>query len=113
MASNLKQHFGVWLGSTAALLATVSAFLTLAPFTPAIVTTVFTIPVGIAAISLSAWRVGVLALYWAVVAIMAFPNVIPKQFEVVFLLAYPLGVIFGVALFIHYRKSRVTSSSAT
>jgi len=112
LVSNLKQRLGIWLGSVGAMLAVVAAFLTIAPFTPAIVLTVLTMLAAIVAIWFGAWRIGVFGLYWTLVAILAFPNVTPTQLEVALLLAYPFGLVIGGTLFLHYRRSRAARSAA-
>ncbi|NNF17855.1 MAG: hypothetical protein HKN70_14015 [Gammaproteobacteria bacterium] len=109
MASNARKRFGLWLGWVAAALAAVSALLSIAPFTPAIVLTALTLPGAVAATWLGARRLGVFGFYWIVLAFIAFPTITPSWLEVYVVIAYPLGLVLGVALYLHYRKSSAST----
>lgn len=99
----MRKQFAFWLGCLAAALALVSALLSIAPFTPAIVLTALTMPAAVIATWLGAWRLGIFSFYWTLLAIIAFPNIAPSRLEASIGLAYPLGLLLGAALYLHYR----------
>lgn len=109
----MKKQLGFWLGFVAALLAVVAAFLSPAPFTPAIVLTVLTMPAALGAVALGAWRLGIFGAYWTLVAIIAFPTITPARLEASFVFAYPLGLLVGGALYLHYRNTSMARQGDT
>ena len=87
----------------AAVLAVISALLSIAPFTPAIVLTAVTLPAAVIATWFGAWRLGVFGFYWTLLAIIAFPTVTPAWLEASVGAAYLTGLVLGIALYLHYR----------
>lgn len=99
---------GIVFGAVSLFVAFVSAFLSAAPFTPAVYSVVITIPLSVLAIMASARRTGWLAIYWSACAALAFSTL---QYSTplgdwVLLLAYFFGFVLSVALLVNYRKSR-------
>ena len=99
---NSKQ-FGFWSGLVAAVLAVVSALLSIAPFTPAVVLTAVILPAAVVATWFGAWRLGVFGFYWTLLAIVAFPTVTPTWLEASFGAAYLIGLALGTVLYLQYR----------
>ena len=70
----MKARVGCWLGSITFVVAFLSTLLAIAPFTPAAATFLITLPLGLTAYLLGARRMGGLALIWAVLTVLATPN---------------------------------------
>lgn len=99
-----RSTIGCILGSVSAMLSMLSVFLSSAPFTPAIVVNVLTVPLALVAILVGAWRTGVLTLYWALCAGLALPNVVSAvRIEYLLVLLHLLGGALAVGLFVQYR----------
>lgn len=100
-----NQHVGLWSGSVAAVLAVVSALLSIAPFTPAILLTALTLPAAVVAAWLGAWRLAAFGLYWTLLAIIAFPTITPTWLEACIGIFYLLGLVLGAVLYLQYRQA--------
>ena len=99
VATVRRETVGYWMGAIAVSLAVPSAFLTSALFTPAIAAIVITLPLGLVALLMKAWRTGSLAIYWALTSILALPNVSNTALlSVLLLLAYLVGILAIVVL---------------
>ena len=105
LKSKTSKQFGFRTGCVAAVLAVVSALLSIAPFTPAIVLTGLTLPAAAVATWLGAWRLGAFSFYWSLLAIMAFPTITPRWLESSFGVAYLSGLVIGAVLYLHYRRA--------
>jgi hypothetical protein len=98
-----------WLGSLSLFVAVPSALLAFAPFTPAVVTVIATVPLGACAALMGAWRTGCLSVYWGLAAVVASPNLLP---DFAGPLAYTIGVIMAGILLFNYRYYRPTDIPA-
>lgn len=104
----MSKRFGFWSGCIASVVAVVSAFLSFAPFTPAVVLTAVTMPAAVVATWLGAWRLGVFSFFWTLLAIIAFPTVTPHALETYIGSAYLFGAVLGAVLYLQYRNASVS-----
>lgn len=109
-----KASIGCVLGSVAATLSMLSVSLSSAPFTPAIVVNLLSVPLALVAITMGAWRTGFLTLYWALCAALALPNVLSTvRVDYLLVLLHLLGVGASVALFVQHRRSLGVTGNGT
>ncbi len=97
-----KRKSSSWRTGAAALtISMVSSYFSYAPFTPAIVLVLLTVPLAMVATIGGSWRLGLSALYWSGVSILLFPTVIPNSHN--FLIDIIVGV--GMALLVLFGAS--------
>ncbi len=97
----MSMRIGVCIGSLACVLAFVCAHLSFAPFTPAVVSVFATVPLSVVAILLGAMRLGIFALYWSFVTVMAFPTVMSSESANLLYVIYFCGIALGFWLAIN------------
>ena len=102
---------GCWAGSIGLVIAIPSALLATAPFTPGIVTVGITAPLAICAIWLRAYRTGALAVTWAILTVLALPNM-PDFIGAFALVTALLSIIAMPFLWHNYRHSASVYSDA-
>ena len=95
---------GFAAGSLAFLLSFVSAYLSSAPFTPAVIVIVLTLPLAAFAIYRGARRTGWLAVYWSGCAILASYTLqnASRAGDKMLLFAYAFGLVLTLLAFIYY-----------
>lgn len=85
-------------------LAALCAYLASAPFTPAIVAVGITLPLGIVGLGAGRWRTGFLAVYWSIVAFIAFFTLVNSSHagDAAVLWLFALGALLSVGLLISF-----------
>lgn len=104
------QRAGVWIGTTSLLLSAISFILSAAPFTPAVLLSLFTIPGAVLSAAWGARRLAAMTSYLILSAALIspigerlFPNISPNKS----ILVLPtVAVVLALALIWNYRRSR-------
>lgn len=108
---SMSRNIGLSIGSVASVLAVVSALLSFAPFTPAVVSVIVTVPLGIIAVLLGAGRTGFLSLYWSVTTVVASPNVVPPDWTGLLIAVYVFGVGLAIGFYIHFKAGYIQNDA--
>ena len=96
----------VTVASIALFLSLVAFLLGSAPFTPAVALSVAALPIAAYDLYRGAWRLSILAGYWAIAALLTVPLATVLQFRIDVMLAVlgGCGSILAAAFWVDYRR---------
>ncbi len=104
----VTQRTTIFLASLALLMALLAFALGTAPFTPALVLAALAIPLASLTIVLGARRLSIVALYWAIAAILSLPlsRLLSVRIDNVLVAMTVIGIGVSTALLVDYLRSR-------
>lgn len=103
----MKKYVRRTIGVLALFLSLAAFYLGSAPFTPAVLLTAVSAPLAIIAIIVRAWRLGALALYFSIFALLTSPALVvgPFKSDNFFFGVAIVGLAIAVALWSSWRHS--------
>lgn len=103
----MKKNVKISIGVLAVLISLAAYYLGAAAFAPAVLLSAVSMPLAIASLIMKAWRLGLLALYFSVFAVLTSPSfgTAPFTSDDIFFGVAVVGLLFAVGLWISWRRS--------
>nr|WP_138976378.1 hypothetical protein [Microbulbifer agarilyticus] len=103
----IQKSVKISIGALAVLLSLVAYYFGAAMFAPAVLISAVSAPLALVSLFNKAWRLGLLALYFSVCAVVVSPiiGLSAKTSDSLFVITSCLGVVIFVVLWISWRRS--------
>ena len=104
---SMSKSVKITIGLLAVFISIAAYYLGAAAFTPAVLLACLSAPMAIASILIKVWRLGILALYFSVFAVLTSPTfgLSPLTSDSVFLKVACVGLALAVVLWFSWRRS--------